>query len=333
MIFAEKIITLRKRNGWSQEDLAARVNVSRQAVAKWEASQSIPSLDKIVQLSLIFGVTTDYLLKEEEEEISLTQDSPESSIRHVTLQEAGSYLETRRSAAWVCAIATALCILSPVTVIALGAFSEYGHIHISENTAGAIGLIVLLLMVGIAVGLFIWNDQVRNKPWEFLEHDPFVLDYGVRGLVKEQQAAFAPAKLALTIIGVILLILSPVAIFGAIFTDKDLYMALSVCVTLILVAAGVFLLILADIPSEAADRLLQEGDYTPDKKRSNSVLGPLSGAYWLIATAIYLLWSFRTENWGTTWMVWPVAGLLFAALRAIVEAVMKNRGETQERIR
>lgn len=207
MIFAEKIITLRKRNGWSQEDLAARVNVSRQAVAKWEASQSIPSLDKIVQLSLIFGVTTDYLLKEEEEEISLTQDSPESSIRHVTLQEAGSYLETRRSAAWVCAIATALCILSPVTVIALGAFSEYGHIHISENTAGAIGLIVLLLMVGIAVGLFIWNDQVRNKPWEFLEHDPFVLDYGVRGLVKEQQTAFAPAKLALTIIGVILLIL------------------------------------------------------------------------------------------------------------------------------
>ncbi len=229
MIFAEKIITLRKRNGWSQEDLAARVNVSRQAVAKWEASQSIPSLDKIVQLSLIFGVTTDYLLKEEEEEISLTQDSPESSIRHVTLQEAGSYLETRRSAAWVCAIATALCILSPVTVIALGAFSEYGHIHISENTAGAIGLIVLLLMVGIAVGLFIWNDQVRNKPWEFLEHDPFVLDYGVRGLVKEQQTAFAPAKLALTIIGVILLILSPVAIFGAIFTDKDLYMA-PVCV-------------------------------------------------------------------------------------------------------
>ncbi len=380
MIFAEKIITLRKRNGWSQEDLAARVNVSRQAVAKWEASQSIPSLDKIVQLSLIFGVTTDYLLKEEEEEISLTQDSPESSIRHVTLQEAGSYLETRRSAAWVCAIATALCILSPVTVIALGAFSEYGHIHISENTAGAIGLIVLLLMVGIAVGLFIWNDQVRNKPWEFLEHeyghihisentagaiglivlllmvgiavglfiwndqvrnkpweflehDPFVLDYGVRGLVKEQQTAFAPTKLALTIIGVILLILSPVAIFGAIFTDKDLYMALSVCVTLILVAAGVFLLILADIPSEAADRLLQEGDYTPDKKRSNIVLGPLSGAYWLIATAIYLLWSFRTENWGTTWMVWPVAGLLFAALRAIVEAVMKNRGETQERIR
>ena len=188
-------------------------------------------------------------------------------------------------------------------------------------------------MVGIAVGLFIWNDQVRNKPWEFLEHDPFVLDYGVRGLVKEQQTAFAPAKLALTIIGVILLILSPVAIFGAIFTDKDLYMALSVCVTLILVAAGVFLLILADIPSEAADRLLQEGDYTPDKKRSNSVLGPLSGAYWLIATAIYLLWSFRTENWSTTWMVWPVAGLLFAALRTIVEAVMKNRGETQERIR
>ncbi len=172
MIFAEKIITLRKRNGWSQEDLAARVNVSRQAVAKWEASQSIPSLDKIVQLSLVFGVTTDYLLKEEEEEISLTQDSPESSIRHVTLQEAGSYLETRRSAAWVCAIATALCILSPVTVIALGAFSEYGHIHISENTAGAIGLIVLLLMVGIAVGCSSGTTRSETNPGSFWNTTP-----------------------------------------------------------------------------------------------------------------------------------------------------------------
>lgn len=334
MIFAEKITTLRKRNGWSQEDLAARLNISRQAVAKWEAAQSVPSLEKILQLSQIFGVTTDYLLKDEEEEIIPTEDTLESQGRHINLQEACSYLDTRRPAAWVCATATALCILSPVTVIALGAFSEYGRHRILENTAGATGIIVLLVMVGIAVGLFIWNDQVRNKPWEFLDNDTFVLDYGVRGLVKERQAAFAPTKLALTIIGVILLILSPVAIFASVFYGRELYMALSVCLTLILVAAGVFLLILAGVPAEAADRLLQEGDYTPDKKRNSRVLGPLYAVYWLAATAIYLVWSFRTEDWGTTWMVWPVAGFLFAAIRVILEDVLKNRrSEKQERLR
>ena len=68
MILAEKIVQLRKKNGWSQEELAAQLNVSRQAVSKWEGAQSVPDLDRILQMSALFGVTTDYLLKDELEE-------------------------------------------------------------------------------------------------------------------------------------------------------------------------------------------------------------------------------------------------------------------------
>ena len=68
MILADKIIRLRKKNGWSQEELAERLKVSRQSVSKWEGAQSMPDLDKILQLSKIFGVSIDYLLKEEFEE-------------------------------------------------------------------------------------------------------------------------------------------------------------------------------------------------------------------------------------------------------------------------
>lgn len=50
MIMADKIIRLRKKNGWSQEELADKLDVSRQAVSKWEAAQSVPNLDKILQL-------------------------------------------------------------------------------------------------------------------------------------------------------------------------------------------------------------------------------------------------------------------------------------------
>ena len=64
MILADKIMTLRKKAGWSQEELAARLNVSRQSVSKWESAQSMPDIDKIVQLSSLFSVTTDYLLKD-----------------------------------------------------------------------------------------------------------------------------------------------------------------------------------------------------------------------------------------------------------------------------
>lgn len=62
MILADKIIRLRKKAGWSQEELAEQLNVTRQSVSKWESAQSIPDINKILQLSKIFGVTTDYLL-------------------------------------------------------------------------------------------------------------------------------------------------------------------------------------------------------------------------------------------------------------------------------
>ena len=68
MILADKIITLRKKAGWSQEELASQLGVTRQSVSKWEGAQSVPDLDKVVQMSRLFGVSTDYLLKDELEE-------------------------------------------------------------------------------------------------------------------------------------------------------------------------------------------------------------------------------------------------------------------------
>ena len=62
MILADKIIRLRKKNGWSQEELAEKMQVSRQAVSKWEGAQTVPDLEKILMLGNLFGVTTDYLL-------------------------------------------------------------------------------------------------------------------------------------------------------------------------------------------------------------------------------------------------------------------------------
>ena len=68
MILAEKISEERKKNGWSQEELAEKLSVSRQSVSKWESGQSVPDLNRILEMARIFGVTTDYLLKDEIEE-------------------------------------------------------------------------------------------------------------------------------------------------------------------------------------------------------------------------------------------------------------------------
>ena len=65
MILADKIINERKRCGWSQEELADQLSVSRQSVSKWEGAQAVPDLQKIIKMAELFGVSTDYLLKDE----------------------------------------------------------------------------------------------------------------------------------------------------------------------------------------------------------------------------------------------------------------------------
>lgn len=72
MLLSEKIMSLRKRNGWSQEELAQQLGVSRQSVSKWESMASMPDIQKIMAISELFGVSTDYLLKDELEELPAT---------------------------------------------------------------------------------------------------------------------------------------------------------------------------------------------------------------------------------------------------------------------
>ena len=67
MKLADKIIKLRKVMGWSQEDLAERLNVSRQAISRWENDTALPDAQNVLQISKLFGVTTDYLLNDDYE--------------------------------------------------------------------------------------------------------------------------------------------------------------------------------------------------------------------------------------------------------------------------
>lgn len=83
MILADKITALRKKAGWSQEELAEQLGVTRQSVSKWEGAQSVPDMDKVVQMSRLFGVTTDFLLKDE---LSEEEPAPEGCVNHSAMQ-------------------------------------------------------------------------------------------------------------------------------------------------------------------------------------------------------------------------------------------------------
>ncbi len=194
MILADKITEERKKNGWSQEELANQLGVSRQAVSKWESAGAVPDLQRILQMSELFCVSTDYLLKDEMKAENITyHESTESyaePLKKVTMENANEFLD----------------------------------------------------MIGV-------NLLVRV------------------GMVKSSY-----------------------------------------------------------------DTLLQEGEYTKEEKLFKKKTDTFSGVYWCLTTAIYLAWSFWTMSWDITWIVWPVAGVLFAALLGVVKMVLKNGSETQHYI-
>lgn len=331
MILAEKIINLRKKNGWSQEELAEKLGVTRQSISKYEGAQSIPDLDKILKLSEIFGVTTDYLIKDEleEEEYAPSQmheneSESDRSVHKVTMEMANEYLQIIDWSAEKTAFATMLCILSPIVLLMLGAMSEMPDYHISENVAAGIGICVLIVLIAIAVTIFILCGM-KTKKYEFMEKEDIETAYEVSGMVKEKRDAYHSLYVTQLVIGITCCICSVIPLFGTLaVSESDFYMVSAVCMLLTLVAIGTYFIVRSAAKMNAMNQLLEEEDYTRQKKHENKKMsGPVT-VYWLIATAIYLAWSFTTNDWDRTWIIWPVVGVLFPAFYAIVSGIRKK---------
>lgn len=325
MIFADKLIALRKKSGWSQEELAEKLGVTRQSVSKWEGAQSVPDIDKILQLSHLFGVTTDYLLKDELGEPEYTAGDDAPALRKVTLAQANDYLTQAHANAPKMALATALCVLSPVPLIALGALAEYGYFR--ADFATGLGLCTLLVLVAVAVVLFM-QCGAAVKPYEFLEKEPIDTEYGVTGLAHERRDAFAVQYNRGNTLGTVLCILCAVPLFAAMmFLDTDILAAAAVCLLLMLVACGVYAFVRVGTVQDALNQLLEEGDFTRDAKARKGAIRAVAAAYWLVVVAIFLFYTFGPYGNGQpeySWFIWAIAGVIFAAVMVVMKAVQRH---------
>ena len=234
---------LRKRYGWSQEELAEKMQVTRQSVSKWEGAQSIPDLDKILRLSQIFGVSTDYLLKDELEDAEYSDHVEDTyTLRRVTMEEANAFLSIKEFTAKRIALATFLCIISPITLFLLNAARESQALTISEALASGIGLIVLFLLVAVAVAVFITSGSMTSQ-YEFLEKESFETEYGVSGMVRERQKQYRATYTKYNVIGACLCILSVIPLFiGGLLSEDGLILASMLSITMLLAGVGAMFL-------------------------------------------------------------------------------------------
>ena len=322
MILADKIIDLRKRAGMSQEELAEKLGVSRQSISKWEGAQSIPDMNKILAMANLFGVSTDYLLRDEMEvpegaAVDSGEADEDPAVR-VSMETARAYIETRTAAAPKFALGVLLCIFSPIMLILLGGMQEYGKIAATEELAGGLGLIILMAMVVAAVCIFILTGS-KLKKFEFIEKEPIDTEYGISGLCRELIDRQENSYTRSMVIGVGLCVASSIPLFAAMMTRNEFFCVVGVCFILLLVGIGVFFIVNANVIRDSYLALLEEGDYTREEKAADHRIG---GIYWGIVLAAYLAVSFLTMRWEITWIVWPVAGVLYG----VVKLIFRKRG-------
>ena len=142
MDFGMKLQSLRKEKGLSQEALAEKLHVSRQAVSKWESGAGYPEMDKLILISDLFGVTIDYLIKDSHE--SVPDDQRAESKYFMNSQKIKEYMNFKRHFGLRIGGAVSAIILSVIFPILM-----------SDKQYEMIGTMIMLLIVALAVGVLI----------------------------------------------------------------------------------------------------------------------------------------------------------------------------------
>lgn len=312
MILADKIIDLRKKNGLSQEELAEKMNVSRQSVSKWEGAQSVPDLNKIIMMSEIFGVTTDYLLKDsiDKPEFSAQEESDET-LRRVSMEEANAFLSANLRYAGRVSVGVLLCILSFIILIASGWLAVITELEYIAD----IGAAVMFGIVGAAVWIFISSASLTSEH-KYLESEPIDTAYGVDGMVSERRAEHKSRHNKSIATGVMLYFFAIVfmIVFGVLNEQTgnasgNICAVIGVCGMLALAAAGISIMVKSSIIMSGFSKLLEEDGYSREKKQAKGSSVNIVMIYWLAIVAAFLAVTL-IARWHLSWIIFVVGGVL-----------------------
>ncbi|MET1254100.1 helix-turn-helix domain-containing protein [Aliikangiella maris] len=267
MILADKIIKLRKQFGWSQEELAEKMGISRQSVSKWESTNSIPDLNKIIMMAEIFGVTTDYLLKDNIEVIESINGDIEQNIVKISLEQANRYVECKEKITQITIKGVLLCLFAVVPLLLLIALAETDQMNLSSDTAAVSGIVIMLVMISLAVSFFIRTGQFSSEI-SIIDNDEFELEYGVKSIFKEKLQQITNKYHQQLSIGIALFILSVVPFLLVVFTSKGSAIILvMLCVMFFMIAIGLYIIIPISAIHTAYRSLIKEGEFHPRERK------------------------------------------------------------------
>jgi transcriptional regulator with XRE-family HTH domain len=319
MLFADKLIKLRKHYDWTREQLASSLSVSEETILKWETNASKPDVAKILVIGRIFGVPIEYLIRNDLDIEELLDDG--GLLKSLSNEEANEYVNHRERMATRIAIGAFALIMSIMPLILFGGLTDVG---MSEGLAAGLGTVLLLLGIGVATYFFIVAYR-SNAPFAYLSLEPFDLEYGVLDKIKEKREAFRRRYAVLNIAATGICLLSPMPIVIAALAGNGLLVILMLAVMIAAISIAVSTFLYAGIKWSAMQKLVKEGDFSESEKEKKKMTRSVTKIYWGVATALYFTLSIVTGMWDTTWVIWPVSALLFLGVNTIAKVMYEGK--------
>ncbi|MDO4900868.1 permease prefix domain 1-containing protein [Actinomyces sp.] len=244
----------------------------------------------------------------------------------ITLPEAQALAEARRSTGTLLGNGVALCVLAAVPLFTCIGLSTagIGLIPWDKDQAASVGGPLTLVVVALAVSLFIRRHQAFTG-LTHLTDGKFTRNPVVSAWTARMRLEHEGTRTRALSIAVALWIMAPIPVSGSgiIFQDSNNNAGplLGVILSLLMVAAGlrIFLpTIWAAMTHKTVTEAGRPADAPPTWRNpeENSFTEAIAGPYWIGCIAIYLAWSFIGSSWDISWMIWPIAGVLFGAIAA-----------------
>ena len=286
MSLSENLQNLRKIKNMSQEELAEKLNVSRQAVSKWESGSGYPETEKIISICEIFECSMDELVK--------------GKISNDIKSEKNKYDLIMTKAAKEIALGVAAILIGVSIMLTILGFAS----NPDDDRLGLIGVVIVLVGVICALPLFIMNGTSIDT---FKKKNP-----KIPNIYSEEEQETANAKytkyiaiaISLILIGVIIML----SLFGLnVFGEESV---LPVAIFMYFVTVSVFILIYSGKMKEKYDIETYNKENTEEYRAIEEKVGKICGIIMMVATIIFLAWGFTLNMWNINWIVYPIGGIL-----------------------
>ena len=289
MYFSENLKTLRKIKNISQEELAERLEVSRQAISKWESGECYPETEKLIKLSELFNYDIDELLNQS---ITINEDTEKKEYECIYKKF------TKGVTLGIILILIGVTLL----LIALGINTNKKFI--------TFGIIILLLFITTAVPLFIINGINMES---FKTKNKTLLNFYTEEEIEKFNKKFAiriALGVSIILIGIMFLLAS------YIIYDTESIMPAAIFMIFITISVPIF--VYNGIQKSKYEIELYNKINNKEQTEANELLGKISGVIMILATITFFILSFIFNLWKISWIVFPICGMICGIVAIIL---------------